>query len=60
MTVFARILSGLYGLVVFLIIVAAYLKIHYAGFPDGRITDYDNMVRLPLILCNVVNAVAVI
>lgn len=59
MAAFARILSGLYGLVVMLIIVTAFLTIKYAGYPDGHLSDYEQAIRTPLILCNVVNGVAV-
>jgi hypothetical protein len=60
MATYARILAGLYGLVITLIIVTAYLTIKYAGFPDGHLTDYEKAVKTPLILCNVVNATVAI
>jgi hypothetical protein len=60
MPIYARILSGLYAVVLILIIVTAFLRIVYAGYPDGHLTDYESAVQLPLITCNVVNAIAVI
>lgn len=57
MIIYARILAGLYGVVILLIIVVAYLTIQYAGFPDGHVTDYEKAIKIPLILCNLINAI---
>ena len=58
MVIYGRILAGLYGVVLILIIVVAFLTIHYAGYPDGHVSEYERAMKLPLIICNVLNIVA--